>query len=531
MMTTKVIQPVPNPVDRVGAGSKSGGPLIRVSRVSKAFGGVQALREVSLDIYPGEVHGLIGANGAGKSTLIRILSGDISADSGAILLDGEALSLRNPQDAYDLGFSFIHQELNLVPTFSIIENMTLGMRKPKHLGLIDWKAVRQSVRTVVQRVGIDYPLETVVSELSVADQWLVSIAHALMRKTRIISMDEPTAALSSEETRRLFRVIRDLAGDGVAVLYVSHRLDEIMDLCDGISVFKDGVCVLSTEKRMATRQQLVEAIVGGKHVEQEISEHPDVRQRQVLLGVASLQRGPKVKDVSFRLHSGEVLGLAGLVGSGRTEVANIIYGVDTPEAGRMTYRGKPFLPRNPTAAIDVGIGLVPEERRSQGLILSHTVGENLNLINLRNLRWRRFFPLQSRTKAARISGSIIERLRIKTPSERTAVRALSGGNQQKVVIGKWLTRPLSVLIFDEPSRGVDVGARAEIHARIRQLASEGRGIIVISSDNEELPFVCDTVHVMAEGRIVGTLRGSEITKEAITHKSYEHLIVGEAKHE
>lgn len=504
--------------------TRTGDPIIRVSGVSKNFGGVRALKEVSLDIYPGEVHGLIGANGAGKSTLIKILSGDIFQDTGTIYYDGQPLKINNPQDAYNLGFSFIHQELNLVPKFSIIENLTLGMNKAKRFGLIDWKQVRESAKSATERIGLQHPLETPVSELSVADQWLVSIAHALMRKIRVISMDEPTASLSAEESEKLFQVIHDLVADGVSVLYVSHRLDEILQLCDGISVFKDGVCVLSTEKSRTSRQELVDAIVGGKFSQEAVSSELDVKQRPVVLETQDLNRGKKVVDVSMKLHEGEVLGFAGLVGSGRTELAHLLFGVDKPDSGRMYLQGKAYSPKQPSDAIKAGIGLVPEERRSQGLILRDTVNFNINLINLVKLRIAALFPFLSGKRSSGISRSIIKRLQIKTPSVFTPVLELSGGNQQKVVIGKWLTREMKVLILDEPSRGVDVGARGEIHSKIRELAKEGTSIIVISSDNEELPFVCDTVNVMAEGKIVGTLTGSSITKEAISYKSYEHFM-------
>jgi ABC-type sugar transport system ATPase subunit len=503
---------------------RTGDPLIRVSGISKSFGGVQALNGVSLDVYKGEVHGLIGANGAGKSTLIKILSGDISQDSGTIYYDNEPLNISNPQDAYNLGFSFIHQELNLVPKFSIIENLTLGLKKAKRFGLIDWKTVRKSAKIATEKIGLHYPLETPVSELSVADQWLVSIAHALMRNIRVISMDEPTASLSAEESEKLFKVIQDLVADGVSVLYVSHRLDEILTLCDGISVFKDGVCVLSTDREHANRQQLVDAIVGGTFSQEAVSSELDFQETPVVLETKNLTRGNKVLDVSMKLHEGEVLGFAGLVGSGRTEFAHLLFGVDKADSGEMILRGSSYSPRHPADAIKSGIGLVPEERRSQGLIIRDTVNFNINLMNLVKLRMASFFPFMSGRRASSLSRSIIGRLQIKTPSEYTPVLELSGGNQQKVVIGKWLTRALKVLILDEPSRGVDVGARNEIHSKIRELAKEGTSIIVISSDNEELPFVCDTVNVMAEGKIVGTLRGSAITKEAISYKSYEHFM-------
>lgn len=501
-----------------------GDPLIRVSEISKSFGGVQALKKVSLDIYPGEVHGLIGANGAGKSTLIKILSGDITQDYGTIYFNNKPLTIKNPQDSYKMGFSFIHQELNLISKFSIIENLTLGMEKAKRFGLIDWKTVKKEAQSVMDKVGLNYPMDTQVSSLSVAEQWLVSIAHALMRNIKVISMDEPTASLSSKESKRLFKVIHDLVADGVSVLYVSHRLDEILALCDGISVFKDGNCVLSTEKKKTNKEALVEAIVGGSVPKTAITSELNFKNKKIVLETKKLSRSKKVINVSMKLHEGEVLGFAGLVGSGRTELAHLLFGVDKPDSGEIILNGAPYAPKNSTDAINSGIGLVPEERRSEGLILKDTVNFNINLINLKKLRINTFFPFQSKRKATNISRSIIERLWIKTPSVNTSVIHLSGGNQQKVVIGKWLTRDLKVLILDEPSRGVDVGARSEIHSRIRELAKEGTSIIVISSDNEELPYVCDTVNIMAEGRIVGTLNGAEITKEAISYKSYEHII-------
>jgi ribose transport system ATP-binding protein len=503
---------------------RSGDPIIRVSDVSKSFGGVQALKQVSIDIYPGEVHGLIGANGAGKSTLIKILSGDIKQDSGTIYLDNQPLHIDNPQDAYNLGFSFIHQELSLVPKFSIIENLTLGMPKAKRLGLIDWKTVRREARAVTEKIGLNHSMDTPVSNLSVADQWLVSIAHSLMRKIRVISMDEPTASLSEEESGKLFKVVQDLVADGVSVLYVSHRLDEILTLCDGISVLKDGVCVLSTEKERTNKQELVEAIVGGKISGSVVPVDMDFSDKPLVFETRSLTRSPKVLDVSMKVHAGEVVGLAGLVGSGRTELANLIFGVDKPDSGQMFLESNPIAPKNPTSAIQSGIGLVPEERRSQGLILKDSIDFNINLASLKKLRLNRFLPFLSRKKSASVSRSIVDRLRIKAPSIHTSVLELSGGNQQKVVIGKWLTKELKVLILDEPSRGVDVGARGEIHNKIRELAESGAGIIVISSDNEELPYICNTVYVMAEGRIAGVLKGSEITQEAISYKSYEHFI-------
>lgn len=495
-------------------------PLLRIVDLSKNFGGVQALKKVSLEVYPGEVHGLIGSNGAGKSTLIKILSGDIQRDEGEIFLDGESYTAHNPQKAYKQGLSFIHQELALIPKFSIVQNLTLGMKKANHLGLISWRTVRKSVAGVVKRVGLKRPLDTIVDTLSVGDQWLVSIAHALMRKCRIISMDEPTASLSTKESENLFNVMQELTNEGVAILYVSHRLDEILQLCHGISVFKDGNCVLATSREKATKKMLIEAIVGGEVSDSSV-EFSVNSNRRIVLETRGLTN-EKVKNVSFKLHAGEILGIGGLVGAGRTELANIIFGVDKSTSGEIFLEGRSFVPKTPGNAIKHGIALIPEERRTQGLILKDTVDFNLSLTNLAALRLHKKILFLNTKKSASISKDIVERLDIKTPSIYTPVIDLSGGNQQKLVIGKWLSRDMKVIIFDEPSRGVDVGARAEIHSKIRQLAERGVSIIVISSDNEELPQVCDRVLVMFFGSIAAELTGKEITKEAILYNSYEH---------
>jgi ABC-type sugar transport system ATPase subunit len=500
--------------------AQASAPLLSVKNISKSFGGVQALNNVSLDVYSGEVHGLIGSNGAGKSTLIKILSGDIPQDAGEIFFKQAPLVVHNPHEAYKQGLSFIHQELAMVPKFSILENLTLGLSKTTHFGIIDWKAERKRVVSVVERVGLKQPLDTIIDQLSVADQWLVSIAHALMHKCRIISMDEPTASLSAEESENLFKLMAELTAEGVAILYVSHRLDEILRLCDGISVFKDGNCVLRTNRGEATKDMLIEAIVGGKINTDPLK--PENRTgKSVVLEARKLKSGAKVRDVSFALHSGEVLGIGGLVGAGRTELANLLFGVDKIEGGELFLEGAAYRPKSPGDAIKHGIALVPEERRTQGLILKDSIDFNLSLTNLQALRINRNISFLSTRKSARLSQDVVKRLGVKTPSINTPVIDLSGGNQQKVVIGKWLNRVMKVIIFDEPSRGVDVGARAEIHAKIRELAAEGAAIIVISSDNEELPRVCDRVLVMAFGRVSGELTGEEITKEAILYKSYE----------
>jgi ABC-type sugar transport system ATPase subunit len=506
------------PMEKTMKENQVPGPLLAVQNVSKNFGGVRALDNVSLEVYPGEVHGLIGSNGAGKSTLIKILSGDIQKDGGTIVFDGAPFTAHNPHESYKQGLGFIHQELALVPKFSILQNLTLGLPKTTYFGLINWKAERKRAAAVAERAGLRQPLDTIVDQLSVADQWLVSIAHALMHKCRIISMDEPTASLSAEESENLFKLISELTAEGTSILYVSHRLDEILRLCNNISVFKDGNCVLRTSRHKATREILIEAIVGGKISAVPLETGSGAR-RDVILEARHL-KGGRVRDVSFVLHRGEVLGIGGLVGAGRTELANLLFGVDKMEDGNVFFEGRPYRPKSPAAAIKSGIALVPEERRTQALILKDSIDFNLSLTNLDSLKIGGLSILNTK-KSAALAQAVVKRLGVKTPSINTPVIDLSGGNQQKVVIGKWLNRAMKIIIFDEPSRGVDVGARAEIHAKIRELASEGAAIIVISSDNEELPRVCDRVLVMSFGRVSGELTGNEITKEAILYKSYE----------
>lgn len=499
-------------------------PFLEISGLRKHFGGVQALKGVNLQAHAGEVHGLVGANGAGKSTLIRILAGVTQPDAGTILLDKQPVAITDPQHATRLGLSFIHQELNLVPKFSVMQNMTLGLPKANRFGLINWREVQREVDVAAQRVGITFPLDTPVGDLSVAEQWLVSIGRALIRRARLIAMDEPTASLSEGETRRLFQLIRELTANGIGILYVSHRLEEILELCTDITVFKDGQAILSTNVSVTSKQALVHAIAGRNIDTNKFSESTSISSSPVVLETRGLSAGRRVKKVSFSLHRGEVLGLGGLVGSGRTELVRLLFGADQPDAGTILLHNKVWIPRSPDKAVANGIGFVPEERRRQGLILDKSVSFNINLPSLSRHRISSLVPLLNHTKASRTARSISDRLSVKTQSVDTRVGDLSGGNQQKVVIGKWLTRDLKVLILDEPTRGVDVGARAEIHKIIRELSANGVGVIVISSEVEELPGLCDRVLVMAEGQIAGELVGNAITKESIIHMCYENAL-------
>ena len=499
----------------------SDAPLIEARGLAKHFGGVQALAGVDIDIRAGEVHGLVGANGAGKSTLIKLLAGLQQPDAGQIWLDGQETAIESPQHATALGLGFIHQELHLVPQLNVLENITLGAPKPTRFGMVDWRRLAQQVQPVARKVGIAFPLETEIGRLSTAERWLVSICRALVRQCRMVVMDEPTASLSAAEAERLFQIVRDLAADGIAVLYVSHRLDEILDLCDRVTAFRDGRRVLELKKAELTRQALVRAIVGGDAPEALAASDAPLS-REIVFRVEALSRPPMVKSVSFGLHRGEVLGLAGLVGAGRSETARIIFGADRPLGGAMTLENAAYRPHSPVDAMEAGIGLVPEERRSEGLILEKSLAFNIGLTNLQALSVSPLLPLLRMGKRTSQAEELVKRLLVKTPSTAIPVGRLSGGNQQKVAIAKWLARTLKILILDEPSRGVDVGARAEIHRIIRELAQEGLSTLVISSDAEELPGLCDRVLVMCEGVVAAELTGRAVTREAILHASYAH---------
>lgn len=498
-------------------------PFLAVRGIGKSFGGVTALKAVSLEIVPGEVHGLAGANGAGKSTLIKILAGLQQPDSGEIEIDGRRARIASPGDATHMGMSFIHQELAFIPGMTVLQNIMLGVPKPSRLGLTDWATVAREVSPIAQRVGVTAPLNANVKGLSTAEKWLINICRALVRKARLIVMDEPTASLSSKESDKLLNIIKDLSSTGVAILYVSHRLDELLELCNRVTVFRDGQSVAEINRKILTRKRLVETIVGSTDVSDSPPARTSVSDREVVLSVRQLTRHPRVRDVSFDLHRGEVLGIGGLVGAGRSELARLIYGADNADAGTMMLEGKPFAPRSPADAVRSGLGLVPEERRSEGLVLSKSVAFNLSLANLQNLVVGRYVPLLSRKAQSASAGETIRALAIKTPDINTPVAHLSGGNQQKVVIGRWLQRAPHVLILDEPTRGVDVGARAEIHHLIRRLAEKGMAVLVISSEPDELPDLCGRVLIMAEGQVVRELQGEALSRAAIVEASYTEL--------
>ncbi len=496
-------------------------PLVHVEGLSKRFGGVAALDRVDLTVRAGEVHGLVGANGAGKSTLIRCLAGLQAPDEGMISVDGEPVQIVSPNTATGLGLAFIHQELNLVPQFDAIRNMLLGRPKVTRFGLVDWRNSRKPAVAAAERIGIDFPLERPVSELSVAQRWTVSIGRALVGQARMIAMDEPTASLSAAETTRLHAIVRDLAASGVSVLYVSHRLDEVLDLCDTVSVFRDGRLTRVVTRGELSKSDLVREIVGHELVPTEPAPAPVVTSTEAapVLDVVGLTGGP-VRAATFELRHGEVLGLGGLVGAGRTELARMLCGADPITSGTVRLDGAKVRFSGVGDAVAHGVALVPEERRSQGLVLQQSVAFNINVADQKPLRLVPWLPFIRPSRGRARARDLVNRLGIKTGSVDQPVGTLSGGNQQKVLIARWLTRSQRVLILDELSRGVDIGARGEIHAIIRDLARQGTGVLAISSDNEELVALCDRVIVMSRGRLVGELAGDDLTEDRLTELSY-----------
>ena len=509
--------------EKGGAGAEvSPAPLIRLAGINRRFGSIRALHDVDIDIVSGRVHGLVGANGAGKSTLLKVLAGVVRPDSGAIYLDGREVTITDPRQARELGLTFIHQELNVVPKFSAVQNMMLGLAQPTRLGVLDSRAARARVEVVAARLHIEVPLDVPVEKLSVAERWLVSIGHALMTNARLVAMDEPTASLSEDECEQLFRIVGELAESGVAVLYVSHRLDEIVELSDTVTVLKDGRRVAEWGRGDFSKRDLVRAIVGGEVPEIVSPTGAGSGERRAALEVHNLRRDPLVKDVSFELHAGEVLGLAGLVGSGRTEVARMLFGADKPHGGTLLIDGEPYAPRSTHVAVSRGVSLVPEERRSQGLLLGKTVTFNVNLPAWSAVRFNRWLPVVSSRAARSRAETAASEVRVQMSSVDALVKTLSGGNQQKVVMAKWLATRPRVLLLDEPTRGVDVGSRAEIYRIIREQAEAGMAVLVICSELEELG-ICDRVLVLVEGRVVGELKSPAITEQAILHVIYQSV--------
>ena len=502
------------------AGGAAGGrvPTLAMRGVSKTFPGVKALNEVQLQAWGGEVLALMGENGAGKSTLMKILSGAYQADAGGeIKIDGTTVAIGDPIAAKQHGIAIIYQELSLAPNLSVAENIYLGVEVHQR-GIVDRKAMYDGCRPVLERLGAPFTPETTVGTLSIAEQQLVEIARALHAKSRILVLDEPTTALSSRESERLFALIRQLRSEGIALIYISHRMAEVYELSDRVSVLRDGSYVGTIERAALTADALVKMMVGRDLSSFYKKEHdPHGSRGPVILEVKGItDGGRRVKPASFQLHEGEVLGIAGLVGSGRTELARLIYGADPKAGGEVLLNGQKVDIKRPKDALDLGIAYLTEDRKKLGLFLDMSCGENINVGVID--RDARGWGVLNLATAKRRAEAAFQALRVRAASPLVGVGSLSGGNQQKVLLSRWLEIGPKVLILDEPTRGVDIGAKSEIYRIIDELAQKNIGVIVISSELPEIIGTCDRVLVMREGHIegeVGGPGGKPITQENI----------------
>ena len=474
-------------------------PLLLMRGIHKRFPGVHALKGVDLELRSGECLALLGENGAGKSTLIKMLGGAHQPDEGEIRLHGKSIQIQGPQDALAAGVAVIYQEFNLVPWLSARENIFLG-QEPSIFGVLPAKKERNRARELFSQLGVDIDPETLCRDLTVAQQQIVEIAKALATNARILVMDEPSAALSQNEIEGLFTVIRGLKEKGIGIIYISHRLDEIDTICDRATVLRDGEYIGTSKVGELSREELIQQMV-GRSIEQEFpKERAEIG--STLLLAKNLYRGKKVRDVSIEIKSGEILGLTGLVGSGRTETARILFGADMAESGSVYLDGQPIDLHTPRDAISAGICLLTEDRKSQGLILPQSIRENFGLPNLARYSSRGWINQETERNAFnRHAGKLL----IKMTGPEQPASNLSGGNQQKVVLAKWLERDARVLLFDEPTRGIDVGAKYEIYQLLNRLAAQGKGILMISSELPEVLGMSDRVIVMHEGRIKGEI--------------------------
>ncbi|MBT2336255.1 sugar ABC transporter ATP-binding protein [Variovorax paradoxus] len=488
-------------------------PIVILRNLGKSFAGVRALDRAQFDLLPGEVHALMGENGAGKSTLMKVLAGVYRKDSGEIEFDGRPVDIESPRAAQALGIGIIHQELNLMNHLSAAQNIFIGREPRGALGLfVDEEAMRREAQRIFERMNLRLDPRTPVGELTVAKQQMVEIAKALSFDSRVLIMDEPTAALNNEEVADLFRIIGQLKSQGVAIVYISHKMDELQRIADRVTVMRDGQYIATVPMATTPMDTLIAMMVGRQLAEVE-NDFPDTSGHEIVLEARGITRGAMVRDASFVLRKGEILGFAGLMGAGRTELARAVFGADALDAGEVFVNGRKVSIRSPEDAVSHGIGYLSEDRKHFGLATGMDVETNIALASMKRFLSLGFFVDQAAIEAE--GRRYVKQLAIKTPSGRQQVRLLSGGNQQKIVIAKWLLRDCSVLFFDEPTRGIDVGAKAEIYKLLHTLAAEGKAIAIISSELPEILRMSHRVLVMCEGRITGELAGREATQEKI----------------
>ena len=484
-------------------------PFLEMKGITKQFPGVLALNQVDLSVYPGRVLALVGENGAGKSTLMKVLSGVHRRDAGEILIEGKNVEITSPLASRQMGISIIYQELSVLNNMDVAENIFVGREKKKN-GFVDKKRQHEEARALLERVGLNIDTHTMTRRLSTAQKQMVEVAKALSYNSRLIIMDEPTSSLTDKETAMLMDIIRKLRDEGVAIVFISHRMNEIFEISDEIAVMRDGEMVQHMITSEVDEQQVIAAMV-GRDVN-DIFQKEEAPIGDVVLEVKNLSTRSFLKDISFNVRAGEIVGFAGLVGAGRSEVMRALFAVDPRETGEVFVNGKPVEIKSTVDALNAGLGFVPEDRKEQGLILKQTIRANASLAALNSVA-NGWFIDQKREKA--LSDEYVSKLKVKTPSIEQKVMNLSGGNQQKVVIAKWMATHPKVLILDEPTRGIDVGAKKEIHLLMSELAKQGVAIIMISSELPEVLGMADRIYVMHDGRIKGEIDRANASQESI----------------
>lgn len=485
-------------------------PYIQLNHIHKTFPGVYALRDVSLSVYPGEVHGLVGENGAGKSTLIKVMAGYHTANQGEYLIEGKPAQIHSPNDAIRSGIAVVYQELNVVDSLSVAENMYFGRLPRTAAGTVRWKKLYEDTRTILERLGLSIDPKRKVGYLSIAQKQLVEIARSISMNPRVIIMDEPTSALAPTEIEIILHIVKKLKEQKVGILYISHKLDEVLEICDRITVLRDGEFIQCLEGSQSTEDRLINLMVGRKL--DEMFRRSNCAEEEIALKVEGLT-SEKVKDIDFYVKRGEIVGFSGLMGAGRTELAKAVYGEDPRLKGTVEIYGKPVGKNSKEKSVKMGMGFIPEDRKDEGIFPNLGIKKNTTISSMEGC------SVKGVIKGARereITDRMIEELRIKTPDREQLIVNLSGGNQQKVLIARWLAKKnLKVLIVDEPTRGIDVGAKAEIYGLLDSLARSGLAVVVMSSEMQEILGVCDRIYVMRGGRIVGEYTAEEATQEKL----------------